>query len=346
MNKRKIKEKIFIAISTASALLASSLLILILATIIIKALPALSLAFILTTEHDSGGFNGGIANAIVGTLVLALSSLLIAAPLSVCVAIYMAEYAKENIFTKTVRFLIDLLAGTPSIVLGVVGFIILVVTLKYITNGFSLIAGAIILAILILPTITRSAEEALKRVPGDIKEASYAMGSTKWDMIKHISLPSAMPGIITGFVLGMGRAAEESAIVVITAGYSQYMIRFGVGAVNSNQNIFNDIFGDFYRNNFSMMMDFFRNTLHTPVFDIGNFFINMISSGGCMYGPIIKLVPFQEGIATLPITVYHGYEFQKMVPIENAFASATVLIVIVMALNLIARQIGKRYGAM
>lgn len=345
MNKRRLKEYIFISISRISAVLAASLLILIIATILIKALPALSLNYILTSESDAKGFNAGIANCIVGTLVLASLAILIAAPISICVAIYMAEYTKDNLSAKVISFLIDLLAGTPSIVLGVVGFIVLVISLRYVTNGFSLIAGAIALAILVVPTVARAAEESLRRVPEDIKEAAYGLGSTKWEMIKNIAVPHAMPGIVTGLVLGIGRAAEESAIVVLTAGYSQYMIRFGFGGT-SNPNIFNDIFGGFYINNFSKLMDFCGNIPHTPIFDIGNLCMNLFSFAERMYGPLVKFTPFQDGIASLPIAVYHGYEFQNMVPIANAFATAAVLIALVMVINIIARQIGKKYGSM
>jgi len=183
----------------------------------------------------------------------------------------------------------------PSIVLGVIGFIIFVISMRTLTGGFSLIAGAAALAILVFPTMARTAEEALKTVPRNIKEASYALGSTKWEVIKNISVPYALPGIITGVVLGIGRAAEESAVVALTAGYTQFMPRFDL--------------------------------IH---FTGKGFFMDT------------KIVPLQEGIASLPIAVYHSFEFANIVPRENGFATATVLIVIVMCINLFAKFIGRR----
>lgn len=296
MNKRILKQKIFISLCIVSALITASFLILIVGLIFLKGSSSLTLSYILTTEHDASGWNAGILNAIAGTIILATMSVTIATPMALSVAVYMTEYSRENLFIKTLRFLIDLLAGMPSIVLGMLGFMILVVSLKYFTGGFSLIAGAIALSILVMPTIERAAEEAIKTVPNELKEGGFALGSTKFECIKSIVIPSAMPGIITGVVLGIGRAAEESAVVVLTAGYTQFMPRLGV-------------------------------------FPKEEIFMHM------------KIAPFQEGIATLPIAVYHSFEFSNLVPIENGFATATVIIVIVMGINLMARFIGKRYGA-
>ncbi|MBN2251309.1 MAG: phosphate ABC transporter permease PstA [Candidatus Altiarchaeota archaeon] len=295
MRKRMIKQRIFIAVCGISAVVTASLLVFILGFIFMTGAPSLGMDYVLTSENDAAGFNQGIANAIAGTLILALSSVVIATPLSIVVAVYLAEYARENNFTKIFRFMLELLAGTPAIVLGVVGFLLLVMTLKYITGGFSLLAGAIILAIMIVPTIARAAEEALKTVPEGVKEASYGLGSTKWQTLRKVVIPCSIPGIVTGVVLGIGRAAEESAVVALTAGYSQFMPRFAL--VPKADILFNT-----------------------------------------------KVAPFQEGIASLPIAVYHSYEFSHMVPIENGFATATVLIVIVMVINLAAKFVSKRYA--
>ncbi|HDH41338.1 MAG TPA: phosphate ABC transporter permease PstA [Candidatus Altiarchaeales archaeon] len=294
MRKRKFKQKLFIGVCGLSAVITASLLIFILGFIFMRAIPSLSWDYILTAEVDAGGFNEGIANAIVGTIILATTSVVVATPLALAVAVYMTEYSKENWFTKTLRFMIDLLAGMPSIVLGVIGFVLLVISLKYITGGFSLIAGAIALAILVLPTIERAAEESLKTVPRELKEGSMALGSTKWQCIQKIVVPYSLSGIITGVVLGIGRAAEESAVVVLTAGYTQFMPRLGL-------------------------------------FPKEGVFMNT------------KLAPLQEGIASLPIAVYHSFEFSHMVPIENGFATATVLIAVVMMINLTAKTIAWKY---
>lgn len=285
---------IFLSISSLCALLTASLLVVILGFIFLKGLPSMTPYYLFTPESETPGFNQGIANAIAGTIILSFFSITIATPLAVAVAIYLAEYAADGWFTKALRFMIDLLAGMPSIVLGIVGFMILVFSLKYFTGGFSLIAGSVALALLVLPTIERAAEEALKTCPRSLREGSMTLGATRWDTIRRIVVPYSLPGIITGVVLGIGRAAEESAVVVLTAGYTQFMPRFGL---------------------FSKP-DIFMGT---------------------------KLVPFQEGIASLPIAVYHTYEFSNMVPIENGFATATVIIVIVMVINLVAKYIAWRY---
>jgi phosphate transport system permease protein len=296
MRKRRLKQKLFIALTAVSALITASLLILILGVIFMKGASALSLKYILTPENETPGFNQGIGNAILGTIILALSSVMLAIPLAISIAIYLSEYAKKGKFTSLLRFFIDLLAGMPSIILGIIGFIIFVISMRTLTGGFSLIAGSAALAILVFPTMARTAEEALKTVPRNIKEASYALGSTKWEVIKNICVPYALPGIITGVVLGVGRAAEESAIVALTAGYSQFMPRFDL--------------------------------------------IHFTGKGLFMD---TKIVPLQEGIASLPIAVYHSFEFANMVPRENGFATATVLIVIVMCINLSAKFISRKY---
>jgi ABC-type amino acid transport system permease subunit len=118
------------------------------------------------------------------------------------------------------------LSGTPSIVLGIFGLLVLVYYLKPITGGYSLISGSIALTILIVPVIERSIEEAVHTVPHDLEEGSYALGATKWETTRFITIPSALAGIVTGIILGLGRAAEESAVVILTAGYTQFMPEF------------------------------------------------------------------------------------------------------------------------
>lgn len=223
MRKRRIKQNLFIAVCGASALTTALILVIILGFIFLKGAGVINANFLMTPEFSSNGLTLGIANAIAGTVLLSMLSIAIATPFSIGVAVYLAEYSHDNTLTKTLRFFIDLLAGMPAIVLGMIGFILLVWYMKFLTGGFSLIAGAISLAVLIFPTIARSSEEALKRTPNNIKEAGYALGSTKWDVIKTIVIPYSLPGIITGVVLGIGRAAEESAVISLTAGYSQYI---------------------------------------------------------------------------------------------------------------------------
>ncbi|WP_406657569.1 phosphate ABC transporter permease PstA [Methanolobus sp. ZRKC2] len=290
MNSRNMHDAFFKYISYISAVLTIVILVSILGTITLKALPSLNLDFIITPEADFKGFGGAIGNAIVGTVLLSLFSTMLAAPLAVGTAVYLAKYAKDGFVTRSLSFLLDVMSGTPSIVLGIFGLMILVMYMRHITGGFSFISGSIALAILILPVIERASEEAINRVPQDIEDASYALGATKWETIKLVTLPYALAGIMTGIVLSIGRAAEESAVVILTAGYSQFFPEFKFGASEKL------IFG-------------------------------------------IKLYPFQDLVAALPITVYHSFLFPHLVSVSEGFAAAFVLIVIVMIINAVTRLI-------
>ena len=212
------------------------MLILIIVTCFVKGLPSLNLKFLLITETQSGGYAGigkGIANAIVGTFLLATVSTVLALPFGIGTAIYLQRYAPDNRYTRFLRFMIEVLSGTPSIVLGLFGVIALVVYLKPITGGESLFAGAIALGALVLPVVIRATEDAIIRVPKDLEEGSYALGATKWLTLRDLTIPYALSGIIVAAILSFGRAAEESAIVILTAGYSQYSPEFKI-ALNPN----------------------------------------------------------------------------------------------------------------
>lgn len=158
---------------------------------------------------------GGLFAYIVGSFLLCSLCEVIAIPLGLGAAIFLAEYASENILTKTIRFFIETLAGIPSIVIGLVGFAFLCTRLNM---GRSLLAGAISLAFMILPWNIRVAEESMKAVPNSYREASYGLGATKWQTIRHMVLMSSMPGILTGILLGLGGAIGETAVVMLTAG--------------------------------------------------------------------------------------------------------------------------------
>lgn len=168
----------------------------------------------LTTEPTDAGRAGGIFPAIVGTFYLIAGAILIALPLGIGSAIYLTEYTKEGKLTKIIRAGADLLNGTPSIVFGLFGFAFLVLYLKM---GLSLLAGQITLAFMILPTTIRTTEEALKSVPQSLREGSLALGATKWQTIRRVVLPPAAPGVLTGAILGIGRAAGETAPIMFTA---------------------------------------------------------------------------------------------------------------------------------
>ena len=217
------------AICGAAALFAAGMLIFILADVFLKGVASLKLHFILFSEINTGlGLGTGIANAIAGTFLLAVTSTIIAIPFGVGTAIYLQKYASDNQITRFFRLMIEVLSGTPSIVLGIFGAAVLVIYLKPFTGGESLLAGSIALATLILPVIERGTEDALMRVPAELEEGSYALGATKWLTIRNITIPSAFSGIIIGAILGFGRAAEESAVVLLTAGYSQYLPEFRI----------------------------------------------------------------------------------------------------------------------
>jgi phosphate transport system permease protein len=208
------------------------MLFMIVGLLFLKGLPSLSWYFITTPENAAAGLGQGIANAIAGTIIISLFATLIAGPFGFGTAVYMKRYAPDNGVTRSFRFLLEVLSGTPSIVVGIFGFLIFVVYLKQITGGFSLIAGAIALAILIMPVIERGIEEAIDRVPAELEEASYALGANKWQTIRGVTIPASFGAILTGFTLGFGRAAEESAIVLLTAGFTMYMPEFGIHYVN------------------------------------------------------------------------------------------------------------------
>ena len=189
------------------------LLVYILADIFIEGLPLISWDFLTGYPKDAGRA-GGIYPAIVGTLKLIVGSMAIALPLGIVTGIFLAEYAKDTPFTRTVRNSIDILNGTPSIVFGLFGMSAFVV---YFGFGYSLIAGYITLGLMVLPVIIRTTEEALKAVPKELREGSMAMGATKWETTVKVVLPAAIGSVITGVILSIGRVAGETAPIMFTA---------------------------------------------------------------------------------------------------------------------------------
>ncbi|MBF0525213.1 MAG: phosphate ABC transporter permease PstA [Deltaproteobacteria bacterium] len=157
---------------------------------------------------------GGIFPAIIGTFYLTIGSSLIALPLGVASAIYLSEYAREGWLLKLIRLGIQNLAGVPSVVFGLYGLALFVVFLGF---GVSILAGSLTLGFLILPTVIGASEEAFRQVPSTFREASLALGATKFQTICRVVLPSAMPGVLTGSILGIGRAAGETAPIMFTA---------------------------------------------------------------------------------------------------------------------------------
>jgi phosphate transport system permease protein len=209
----KNMQKIAFAAIILSIISVIIILCIILSYIIINGAGAISWDF-LTQGIENLGRSGGIAPAIVGTLYLVVGAIILALPLGVGAAIYLNEYTHEGIITKLIRGGADLLNGTPSIVFGLFGFAFFVLYLKW---GFSLLAGQITLAFMVLPTIIRTTKEALKSVPISIREGSLALGASKWQTIQKVVLPPASPGILTGAILGIGRVAGETAPIMFTA---------------------------------------------------------------------------------------------------------------------------------
>jgi phosphate transport system permease protein len=209
----KMKQRIAFCIISLTIISVIIILGIILAYIISNGAGALSWEFF-TTGPNNLGRSGGIFPSIIGTLYLVAGAIAMSLPLGVGAAVYLNEYTKDGKVTKIIRAGADLLNGTPSIVFGLFGFAFFVMYLKF---GFSLLAGQITLAFMILPTIIRTTEEALKCVPSSLREGSYALGATKWQTIRRVVLPPAAPGILTGAILGIGRAAGETAPILFTA---------------------------------------------------------------------------------------------------------------------------------
>lgn len=191
-------------------------LIIIIGYILIKGVPNINITF-LTEDPKALGREGGIFSIIIGTLYVTLLALVIATPIGVLAAVYFTEYAKPGKLINTVRFFTEVLAGIPSIIFGLFGFAFFVVFLKM---GWSVLAGALTLMVMILPTLVRSTEEALKTVPQSYREGSLSLGATKWYTIVRVVLPSCRAGILSGVILGVGRAIGETAAVMLTVGGS------------------------------------------------------------------------------------------------------------------------------
>lgn len=196
-----------------------SVLLFIIAYILAHGVPHITLEFLLQSPRRMGRM-GGIFPMIVGTVYVAGLAVIIAAPVGVATAIYLTEYTRESRLTSIIRFGADCLAGIPSIIFGLFGFVFFTITLGM---GLSVISGALTLALMVLPTIIRTAEEAIRAVPYSYREVSYGLGSTRWQMVTRVVLPSATPGICTGIVLSVGRSISETAAVMLTAGSALHL---------------------------------------------------------------------------------------------------------------------------
>ncbi len=186
--------------------------------LIVKGSGAINWEF-LSQKPRAGMREGGIFPAILGTIYLIIGTLIFSLPIGVLAAIYLNEYASKNRLTRIIRLSIINMSGVPSVVYGLFGLGFFVMLLKF---GRSILAGSLTLALLILPVIITATEEALKTVPDSYRHASLALGATRWQTIIKVVLPRALPGIITGSVIGIGRAAGETAPIMFTvAAFSQ-----------------------------------------------------------------------------------------------------------------------------
>lgn len=188
-------------------------IVLVVGVILLRGAPAINLEFLTAMPRD-GMKAGGIMPAIVGTFLLALGTAVASVPFGIGAAIYLAEYASENRWTRAIRIAIINLAGIPSIVYGLFGLGLFVLFLQF---GTSIMAGALTLAIMTLPVIISTSEEAIRSVPQSFRAVSISLGGTQWQTIRRIVLPQAVPGILTGVILGLERAVGETAVILFTA---------------------------------------------------------------------------------------------------------------------------------
>lgn len=212
MKDKQLQQKIIFSALAAATVIIIVPVILIISIILFNGLSQLTPEFILGMPKN--GMNaGGILPAIIGTLYLVIGTAAFSIPLGVLAAVYLTEYAPKSVFTRLIDISIVNLAGVPSIVYGLFGLGLFVMFLNF---GTSIIAGSLTLSIMTLPVIITSTKEALQSVPKSFREASYSLGASRWQTVRNVVLPNAVPGIITGTILGLSRAAGETAPILFT----------------------------------------------------------------------------------------------------------------------------------
>lgn len=221
MNAKTV-DKVATAVIYAIAGMVALILFAMLAFILVRGLPHLSWHF-LTGQARSFEAGGGIGIQLFNSFYLLVLAMLISFPIALGAAIYLNEYAKQNIWTSIVRTAIEILSSLPSVVVGLFGFLIFVVRFKF---GFSILSGAIALSIFNLPLLTRSIETSLAQIPNLQREAGAALGLSRWETVLHVVLPAAVPSIVTGVVLSAGRVFGEAAALIFTAGQSAPALNF------------------------------------------------------------------------------------------------------------------------
>jgi phosphate transport system permease protein len=276
LNRRKIEESFFKALMLASTIIVVGSLVIVFAVVVVKGAPALTLQVL--TQTPTGGYyiggQGGILNAIVGSLYLAGGATAIALLLGFTIVLYLHGYAGRSKIASFVRLSLDVLWGTPSIVFGAFAFIIML----WLGARASLVWGMLTVSVFELPIMTRAMDEVMKMVPFKLKEASYALGSTKLETVLHVMARQALPGMLTAVLLAFGRGIGDAASVLFTAGYADSIPR----------------------------------SLLDPV-------------------------------ATLPVAIF--FQLNSSVPAvqQKAYASATVLLVLVLLLSITSRLATKKF---
>jgi phosphate transport system permease protein len=216
MERKSSRKRIINTLVTASCIICLGLAIVPLGSILIEVIKngasAFSIEFLTQSPGSIGSGKGGIGPAIQGTLITVGIASIIATPVGVLAGIYLAEFAGNGPFPHAVRFFNDVLTGLPSIVLGIVGYIVVVLAI----GSFSVWAGSFALSIIMIPIVVRVTEESLKIVPNSIKEAGYSLGIPKWKITLNITLKTALSGVLTGIVLGISRIAGETAPLIMT----------------------------------------------------------------------------------------------------------------------------------
>ena len=225
--KRRISDDILTAVIYLSAFIAVAILVGIIGYVFFRGISQVNWEFLTNVQSASKG-TVGIAGNIVNTLYIVILTLLVVTPIGIGGAIYLSEYAKPGKFVSLIEFTIETLTGIPSIIFGLFGSVFFgeVLKLKY-----SMLTGALTLTIMVLPLIARNTQEALKTVPDSYRSGALGIGATKWYMIRTIILPSAMPGILTGVILAIGRIVGESAALLFTAGSGYDLPKVGMGLV-------------------------------------------------------------------------------------------------------------------
>jgi len=211
--RRRVAQGLVVGLLLLATLAAVALLVTILGYVIVKGLPAINLAFFTERPRPFGEVGGGIAPALLGTVILAAASGAIAIPVGIAAAIFVVEY-RSGRFAAPVRFAAELIAGLPSIVIGVFVWAFLV---RGLVGHFSAIAGAVALAVIMVPIVARTVEEVLRLVPNSLREAALALGAPRWRVILSIVLPTARAGVLTAAILALARSAGETAPLLLTA---------------------------------------------------------------------------------------------------------------------------------